>query len=292
MQYFELAKDKDPEYALAYAGICDAWNGLQQMGYVSPAEAGPKAMAAVMRALELDSTYSEVHYTLALMNTWGMWDWKGGESAFKKAIVLNPNYAEAHAYYSHLLNIVGRPKEAMEQIEFALKLDPHNPLLKSLYGTDLIFVHQFDEAILVSREALEMDPTNPVALAALFEALHLTGSYEEAFEAGKLNYFNIYKDIVHAFDQGYAKAGYVGALNLAADTLVVQSKTTYVNPTEISILYALIGNKERALECLKQAYEVHDPNLPYLLLPIYDSLRNDPRFQDLCRKMNLPCKQI
>ena len=292
MQYFELAKDKDPEYALAYAGICDVWIGLQQMGYVSPAEAGPKAMAALMRALELDSTYSEVQYTLALMNTWVMWDWKGGESAFKKAIALNPNHAEAHALYSHLLNMVGRPKEAMEQIELALKLDPHNPLLKSLYGTDLLFVHQFDEAILVSREALEMDPTNPVALAALFEALHLTGSYEEAFEAGKLNYCNIYKNIAHTFDQGYAKAGYVGALNLAADSLVVHSKTTYVNPTEISILYASIGNKERALEYLEQAYEMHDPNTPYLLLPIYDSLRNDPRFQDLCRKMNLPCKQI
>ncbi|MBA7557664.1 hypothetical protein ES705_50430 [subsurface metagenome] len=83
------------------------------------------------------------------MNMAVMWDWKGGESAFKKAIALNPNHAEAHAFYSHLLNIVGRPKEAMEQIELALKLDTHNPLLKSLYGTDLLFVHQFDEAILV-----------------------------------------------------------------------------------------------------------------------------------------------
>src|SRR4030065_1096852 len=108
LQYFELAKEKDPKYALAFAGICDVWIGRQQMGFASPSEAGPKAFEAVMKALELDSSRPEVHYTLAIMKTWGMWDWKGGESAFIKAIGLNPNHAEAHAYYSHLLNIVAR----------------------------------------------------------------------------------------------------------------------------------------------------------------------------------------
>ena len=290
MQYFELAKEKDPEYALAYAGICDTWTGLQQMGYVSPAEAGPKAIEAAMKALELDSTLAEVHYTLALMKYAVLWDWEGGESEFKKTFELNPNHAEAHAFYSHLLNIVGRPKEAMEQIEMAIKLDPYNPLLKSMYGIDLIFVHQFDEAILVSREALEMDPTNPVGLTALAAALHLTGRYEEALEAWKALYCNLYKDNVHTFDQGYIKTGYFDALTFEADTLAVQFKTTYINPTNIADLYTCAGNNELALEWLQQAYEVHDPNLPYLLLPSYDSLRNDPRFQDLCRKMNLPYK--
>jgi len=290
LKYFELAKEKDPEFALAYAGISDVWIGLQQMGYAPPDEAGPKAMASIMKALELDSTLAQVHYSLALVRYASEWDWESGESEFLKTFAINPNYAEAHAYYSHLLNMVGRPKEAMEQIELALKLDPHNPLIKSMYGVDLTFVHRFDEAISVSREALKMDPTNPVALIALATAFHSTGRLEEALEPWKSYCCNTYKGIVHSFDQGYIKAGYVGAFSFEADTLAAQSKTNFVMPSDIAFTYAFIGNKKLALEWLETAYEVHDPGLPYLLMPIFDSLRDEPRFQEIAKKMNLPYK--
>jgi len=290
LQYFELAKEKDQEYALAYAGISDVWIALQQMGYVSPDEAGPKAMEAIMKALELDSTLAQVHYSLALVRYASEWDWESGESEFQKTFAINPNYAEAHAYYSHLLNMVGRSKEAMEQIEIALKLDPHNPLLKSMYGVDLSFVNRFDEAISVSLEALKMDPTNPVALTALTVAFHSIGRYDEVLESWKSYCCNTYKGIVHSFDQGYTKAGYVGALSFEADALAAQSKTNFVMPSDIAVTYALIGNKELAIKWLETAYEVHDPGLPYLLLPVFDSLRDNPRFQEIARKMNLPYK--
>jgi len=290
LQYFELAKEKDQEYALAYAGISDVWIALQQMGYVSPDEAGPKAMEAIMKALELDSTLAQVHYSLALVRYASEWDWESGESEFLKTFAINPNYAEAHAYYSHLLNMVGRPKEAMEQIELALKLDPHNPLIKSMYGVDLTFVHRFDEAISVSLEALKMDPTNPVAFTALAVAFHSTGRLEEALESWKSYCCNTYKGIVHSFDQGYTKAGYIGAFNFEADTLAAQSKTTFVMPLDIAATYALGGNRKLAMEWFETGYEVHDPSLPYLLLPVFDSLRSDSRFQEIARKMNLPYK--
>ena len=290
LQYFELAKEKDQEYALAYAGISDVWIALQQMGYASPDEAGPKAMEAIMKALELDSTLAQVHYSLALVRYASEWDWESGESEFQKTFAINPNYAEAHSYYSHLLNMVGRSKEAMEQIEIALKLDPHNPLLKSMYGVDLSFVNRFDEAISVSLEALKMDPTNPVAFTALTVAYHSTGRYDEALESWKSYCCNTYKGIVHSFDQGYTKAGYIGALSFEADALAAQSKTNFVMPSDIAVTYALIGNKELAIKWLETAYEVHDPGLPYLLLPVFDSLRDDPRFQEIARKMNLPYK--
>jgi len=290
LKYFELAKEKDPEFALAYAGISDVWIGLQQMGYAPPDEAGPKAMASIMKALELDSTLAQVHYSLALVRYASEWDWEGGESEFLKTFAINPNYAEAHAYYSHLLNMVGRPKEAMEQIELALKLDPHNPLLKSMYGVDLTFVHRFDEAISVSLEALKMDLTNPVALTTLATAYYSTGRLEEALESWKSYCSNTYKGIVHSFDQGYRKAGYVGAFSFEADTLAVQSKTNFVMPSDIAATYALSGNKKLAIEWLETAYEFHDPGLTYLLLPIFDSLRDDPHFQEIARKMNLPYK--
>jgi adenylate cyclase len=290
LKYFELAKEKDPEFALAYAGISDVWIGLQQMGYAPPDEAGPKAMASIMKALELDSTLAQVHYSLALVRYASEWDWESGESEFLKTFAINPNYAEAHAYYSHLLNMVGRSKEAMEQIELALKLDPHNPLIKSMYGVDLTFVHRFDEAISASLEALKMDPTNPVAFTALAVAFYSTGRSEEALESWKSYCCNTYKGIVHSFDQGYTKAGYVGAFSFEADTLAAQSKTNFVMPSDIAVTYALSGKRKLAMEWLETAYEVHDPGLPYLLLPIFDSLRDDPRFQEIARKMNLPYK--
>ncbi|MCX6254465.1 MAG: hypothetical protein NTV31_08325 [Bacteroidia bacterium] len=290
LQYFEQAKEKDPDYALAYAGICGVWYQRQQMGFVSPAEATPKATAAITKALELDSTLTEVHYTLGMMNMNIIWDWKGSESEFKKAISLNPNYADAHASYSNFLIIVGRPEESIEQIKLALKLDPYNIMSKALYGITLLFTRSYDDAITTFQDVLKIEPNNALALSNLPLALHMIGKYEEEIDPWKSYYSSSFKNFVHVFDQGYAKAGYVGALNLEADTLVAQSKTTYFNPTEIALLYACAGNKKRALDMLESAYEVHDPNMPYLLNPVFDILRNEPRFRDLTRKMNLPYK--
>jgi TolB-like protein len=286
MQYFELAKELDPDFALAYVGIGTVWLGRQVIGAAVPEEAGPKVMTAFMKALELDSTIAEVHYTLAVMNTFGTWDWKSAESEFIKAIAINPNYADARALYSHLLNFLGRPKEAMEQIELALKLDPQNPTILVTYSHDLIFVQKYGDVVSVSHELFEKNPTMFVALDPLFQALHLTGRYEEAFEVMKNCYTNMYKNFDHVFDQ-YDKLGYAGTLSLEGDTLLSQSRTKYIVPLDIAYLYIFAGNKEKALECLEQAYELHDPNLPYITRPTYESLRDEPRFQDLLRKLNL-----
>jgi TolB-like protein len=286
MQYFELAKKLDPDFALAYVGIGTVWLGRQVIGVAVPEEAGPKVMTAFMRALELDSTLAEVHYTLAIMNTYGMWDWKSAESEFKRAIAINPNYADARAMYSHLLNFLGRPKEAMEQMELALKLDPHNPTHLVTYCQDLLFVHKYDDAVSVSRELFDKNPAMFVALDPLFQALHLTERYEEAFEVMKNYYSNMYKDFDHVFDQ-YDKLGYAGTLSLEGDTLLSQSKTKNILPIDIAYLYIFSGNKERALDCLEQSYELRDPNILYITRPTYKSLREEPRFQDLLRKLNL-----
>jgi TolB-like protein len=290
MKYFQIALEKDPNYALAYTGIGLVWAVYAQCGYASPTEAFPKMNAAYSTASKLDSTLDQVHYTFAISKTWVEWDWKSGESEFQKTLGINPNHAEAHAYYSHLLNITGRPEEAMKQIEMALNLDPLNALIKSLYGIDLLFIHRYDDAIAASREALKIDPNNPLAFMGLACSLHLTGKYDEALEIWKSIYYNLYKNNIHAFDEGYRKEGYIGALIFEADTLAAQYKTIYVNPTDIANLYALAGKKELVLDWLEQAFEIHDPNLPYLLLPLYDDIRNKTRFQDLCHKMNLPYK--
>jgi tetratricopeptide (TPR) repeat protein len=288
MKYFELAKEKDPEYAPAYAGISFVWAGLMQMGHISPEEAGPKIMEALTKAIELDNTNAEVIYTQACINTWMLWDWEGGELGFKKALELNPNHAEAHAYYSHFLNIMGKPEEAMAEIEIALKLDPHNPLLLSLYSVVFLFVPRFEEALKFANEAIRMQPESPVAQTALTCTLHMTGKYKEAWESIKKEFIMLGQG--QAFDQNLNELGYTGALTKASETLEILSETNYINPFMFAIVYLMAGNKEKGLEWLEKSYEIRETNLPYLLFPIFDIIRDEPRFQEIAHKMNLPYK--
>jgi len=290
LKYFEQAIEKDPKYALAYAGISSVWVRRGVMGVVSPVEETSKAMAALTKAFELDSTRAEVYRSLATIQMLQKWDWKGAESSFKKAIALNPNFAEAHILYGFLLKTVGRMKEAIEQDELALKLDPLNISFKAHYGFTLLFSRRYDDAITIYHEVLKTDPANMYVLSNLPEAFHMVGKYKEEFEAWKSYFTTSFKDFVHVFDQVNAKADYASILNLEADTLVAQSKTKLILPTEIALIYACAGNKERAMDLLDRAYEIRDPNLNLLLHPGYDSLRNEPRFKALCKKMNLPYK--
>jgi TolB-like protein len=286
MKYYKIALEKDPEYAQSYCGIAWVWFTRLGMGYLSSSEGLPKQYDALMTAQKLDSTLAEVHYELAVYK-FAEWDFKGSESEFQKALRINPNYTEAKRMYSEFLSLSGRQEEAMGQIELALKLDPYDPAVKGTYAIILFHEHRYNEAIVVSREALKIDSTNSTALSALMFSLHLTKRYDEALEPWKKNYYESYPSLVHAFDQGYAKSGYRGALRLEADTLVSQSKTSFVSPNDLAFLYVCSGNKERALDYLERGFKLHQF---YFINPIYDSLRNEPRFQALCRKLNLPVK--
>ena len=286
MQFFELAKERDPKFALAYAGISRVWGSRQQMGLLKSAEAAPKAEAAIMKALELDSTQSEVHNTLAAIKVWTRWDWKGGEASFRKAVELNPSNAEAHSAYSHLLMILGRQAEAMKHIEIALELDPLNPKIKSFYGIDLMFVNRYDDAVTAFQEAFNLNPLQGAA-ENITPALFLAGREEEAFKIAKNRWKNN-KEYLRALDEGYAEAGFQGACKKLADFRVANLKTTYSSPSALITIYSMAGDTSNALFWLEKGYEEHNPNMPYLLNPLYDKLRDKPRFQDIARKMNLP----
>jgi len=289
LQYFELALDTDPNYALAYAGIATVWSGRQQQGLAPASETTPRIAAAAAKALELDSTLAEVHYTLAVIRTWVYWDWEGAETEFRMAIDLNPNYPEARAYYSHLLNILGRPKEAMPQIERALDVDPFNSLFQALYGMDLMYARRYDDAIVLLRETLKTSPNDLVALSTLRSALHMKHLDTEALEVWKKSYAaRDDPEAEEALARGFEEGGYSGALRRVAETLVARSKTTYVSPWQIGTLYTRAGKNDEALDWLEKAYLARDQNMPYLGVdPIFDTLRDDPRYQGLLRKMNL-----
>jgi len=290
LQYFELALEKDPNYALAYVGIAQVWGTRGQMGFVPPHEAGPRGKAAAQKAIELDSTLAEAHHKLAAIKTWAEWDWEGGEAAFRRAIQLNPNYPAVRATYSHLLMIMGRPDEAMAQIERALELDPLNDLFQGFYGMDMLMARRYDEAIAHFRNLLERAPNNPMLRTGLREAFYARGRYDEALAELKAMFAaDGERDLAEALERDYAQGGYREAMRRAAETRAARSDTTFVPPLGLASLFAHAGETERVLEWLEKAYQERDPNLPYIgVIPLFDIVRDDPRFQDLLLRMNLP----
>ncbi len=257
---------------------------------MSAGEAGPKSRAARQKALELDDTLPEVHYALAGQKTWGDWDWESAEKEFRRAIELNPNYPDPRAYYSQYLFMMNRPEDAMAQIERALELDPFNAAFRSIYAWDLMYARRYDEAVEHLRETLKTAPTDQMTLSALKSAYHLKGMHEEALEIWK-TWFDVKGDgdAAEALMSGFAEAGYSGALSRVAEVMIERSLTTYVTPWQIATLYTRAMKTDEALEWLEKAYEAHDANMPYIGVdPIFDSLRDDPRFQDLLRRMNFP----
>jgi adenylate cyclase len=238
----------------------------------------------------LDSTLAEVHHALALLKINMDWDWAGGETEFRRAIELNPNFPDPRAYYSHLLNILKRPEEADAQIKRALELDPLNGLFQAMYAMDLMYARRYDDAIVFLRKTLETSPHDLVALSTLRSAYHMKQMYPEALEIWKRSYAERNdREAEDALDLGFKEAGYQGALQRVAETLIARSRTTYVTPWQIGTLYTRAGKSNEALDWLEKAYEAHDPNSIYLGVdPIFDDLRNAPRFQDLLRRMKFP----
>jgi TolB-like protein len=287
MQYFELAKERDPGFALAYVGIGRVWRGLQQLGIVRVSEGAPQAETAVKKALELDSTYSEVHHLLGGIKTWTMWDWEGGEASYRKALELNPKNADTHSSFSHLLNVLGRSDEAMKHIAIALDLDPINSKIQTFYGVDLLFVRRYNDAVEAFKKALNLNPSQ-VAVDYIIPSLFFAGREGEAIEMLK-KFWND-QEFLNAIDDGYNEGGFQGAMKKLADVRAERSKTMYIAPYGIAHQYALAGDINNAIHWLEKSYEEHDPNLPYLLLPTFDKLRDDPRFQEIARRMNLPYK--
>jgi tetratricopeptide (TPR) repeat protein len=183
---------------------------------------------------------------------------------------------------------LGRPEEAMNHIKIALELDPFNPQIKAFYGIDLMFVHKFDEAVKAFQEALELSPYHLVAYGNMVDALFFAGKEYEAIDW--LRTTSKDPEFLKAVDEGSSEAGFAGAMKKLADLYAERSKSIYIGPRRIGQLYVLAGDTNNAIIWLEKAYNEHDKNLPYVLKPEYDIIREDLRFQDLCRRMNLPYK--
>jgi TolB-like protein/Tfp pilus assembly protein PilF len=290
MQYFETAVEIDPEFALAYLGIASFWIGEMQGGFLPYSEAAPKMEEAMDKALLLDSTSMEIHYRLSVINFYYLWEWDIAEREFLKTLELNPNYAWALAHYSHFLAAMGKPAEGLPYAEKATKLEKLDLTIHGVYGMALRYVHKPDETIKILEEDLAKFPGEMMTYSTLRSAYHDKHMYDEAIHAG-IKYYEIRGDTacISALEQGYREEDYPLAMQRNAEALIEQSKTKYIPPWQVATLYTRAGMNEEALNWLEKAFEEHDPNMPYINAdPIFDDLREDPRFREILRKMRLP----
>jgi serine/threonine-protein kinase len=290
LQYFQLAAEKDPTYAQAYAGMAGAWFMLADAGFLPPDEAYPKAKTATLKALELDETLAEAHEWLADFAWLRDWDWATGEREFRRAIELDPNYADAHFAYSDFLITMKRPVEWSAEIHRAIELDQLNFFYKAFYGWHLIYAGRYDEAIAQFNAVLATEPDFSSAHMGLWGAYYKKGMLPEAFASAR-KFYSVLGDqeAVAALDRGYSAAGYRGAMKRAADTLASRSRHTHVPAIRIARLYAHASEKRQALRWLEEAYAQRETNLVHINVGWdWDALRSDPQFQDLLRRMRLP----
>jgi tetratricopeptide (TPR) repeat protein len=237
----------------------------------------------------LDSTLVEAQADPA-MNAWLEWDWEAAETAFLRLIEFNPNDPDGRSTYSHFLLIMKRPTEALQQSELAIEADPFGEGIQAFHAIVLYMVRRYEDAIAQCQRLLRMSPNNALALSGLWFVYEAKGMYDESLAAAQSFYSVLgYTQAEEALASGYAEGGYRAAMRQLGDTLATVRNVTYVLPTDIAVAYALAGENSRALDWLEQGFEERDPAMPYLsAAPLYDPLRDDPRFQELLRRMGLP----
>ncbi|MGB9074045.1 MAG: protein kinase [Terriglobales bacterium] len=288
--YFELALQKDPNYARAYVGVANVWMSRGDAGFMQPSETMPKAKAAIAEALALDDTLSEAH--IALANIVGPYDhdWSAAEREFRRGIALNPNSADGHFMYADFLISMRRTQEWNAEVQRALELDPFNPFFPCFYGWQLVYVRRYDEAISQFHKVLATEPDFSSAHMGLWGALYKTGRHKEALAEAK-KFFAVLGDheVEDALTRGYAAGGYAKAMHLAAEVLAARSTRTHVPGVRVARLYAHAGEKDQVMKWLEKAYQQGEIPLVHLSVAWdWDNVRDDPRFQDLLRRMNFP----
>jgi tetratricopeptide (TPR) repeat protein len=286
IEYFQQAIDKDPGYALAYAGLADTYISQAWFGEVAPRVAVPRAKAAAMKALEIDDGLAEAHVSLGFANCIYDWDWPAAATHFERALALSPGYATAHSWHALYLTALGRLDEALTEAKRAFDLDPASPGMNQLMGIQFLYTRRFDEAIEQFRKALEMDYHD--AHLGLGYAYAVKGMYREA-----LVEFEKYSDLDRGTPRSLASLGYAharlkerGEAFRALDQLMVLSNQRYVSAASFATVYLGLGDKEQALTWLEKAYEERSAGLLLLKVnPILDPLRSEPRFKALVAKV-------
>ena len=294
ISYFREAIDRDPSYAAPYSGLADCYvlfGSSFDVGGHPPSEVQPKAKAAALKALELDSSLADAHNSLAYVKLNYDWDWSGAEAEFKRSLELNPGYAHGHHWYAHLLFSSGRRDEALAESTRSLELDPLSPILVVHLGWHYLYTRQHDRALDQLAKALELEPS--YALAHWYRGLAYEEKkmYPEALREltktkdllpGNLA---VQSDIGHV----YAVSGNKSEAEKTIARLKQESTRTYVNLYELALIYIGLGQNDQAFDWLEKAYRERSDQLIYLKVdPRLDPIRSDSRFADLVRRVGIP----
>jgi serine/threonine-protein kinase len=288
IEYFKQSLEKDPDYALAYAGLADCYALLGEYGRMPIKESAPLAKAAAQKAVVLDDSLAEAHTSLAAAHEYE-WDWAAAEKEYRRALEMNPNYATAHHWYGVYLSSLARFPEAEPHLKKALELDPLSLIINTGLGRMYCGARRYDEAIDQLKTTLEIEPNFAEAHFQLALAYEGKRKYEKAAAAFQ-KAAELFPD---ATMRGWvarekALAGKPEEARKILAELQGLSKQQYVSPYMIAIIYAALGDREQAFEWLERVYEDRSYYVVWLKVdPIWDTSLADPRFQDLLRRVGL-----
>jgi TolB-like protein/tetratricopeptide (TPR) repeat protein len=288
--FLQQAIERDPGYALAYAGLAVANRALAMNADVPAKDCLPQAKAAAIKAIELDDSLAEAHSALSFALIWYDWDWVGAEKEAQRALTLDPNSAMAHFAYAHILSDQGRHQEAIAEIARARELDPVLFLVRALEGMILHHAGRNDEALARLQKALELDPNFWVTHLMLGRVYIQQRRYPEAIaelsKARELSRGN--SEAIGSIGYAEALAGDKEKARAVLEELKSLSQQRYIPPSNMGLIYCGLGGKDEALSCLGKACDERDPRVTLLKVdPRWDSLRGNPRFVAILKRIGL-----
>jgi len=290
IDYFQLAIEQDPNYALAYAGLADCYSiiGSVIVGTVPALEVAPKARAAALKSLELDNTLAEAQTSLATVRFNYDWDWNAAASGFRRAVELNPSYATAYQRNSLYLMSMGRTSESIAEMNRAHDLDPLSISMNFSLGSRLYLAREYDQAIEQLRNTIDMDPDFVLPHLVLGQAYEQKKMYDQAITELRraVDISQNSPPPVAALARAYAVSGRTTEARKLLDQLMEQSKRRYVSPFYMAIVYAGLGENDQALDWIEKAYKDRSNAIVFAKVdPQLDTLRSTPRFQSLLHRL-------
>jgi DNA-binding winged helix-turn-helix (wHTH) protein/Tfp pilus assembly protein PilF len=292
--YFQRALDADPAYAVAYKGMADCFMALSSAGLATAGEAMPKAKVMARKAIELDDSLAEGHMALGIIHLNYDWDWPAARAEFQRAISLEPSNIDAHFGMAAYYRVVGQVDAAARELRWVQALDP--VLAKTYHNLGWLYVSagRYEDAGAELQKCVELAPNNPYAHFGLFMAYHHTGKH--ALGMSELQQFLTLQnetEIAKNIAQTYRSTGYARARRQFFELNSAAYVQRHFLAYQIAGDYALLGEKLRALDYLEQAYREHSNHMTHLKVDSYfDSVRNEPRFQQLMRQMRLTDEQL
>jgi len=290
IEYFQQAIRQDPASPFGHAGLAMSYVFLGSFAIVLPSETFPEGKAEALKALAIDPSAGEAHVALAWIHWMGDWNWPEAEAEFKRAIERNPNDAAAHYYYSLFLGTAKRFEPAFEQVQQAQILDPLSPIMNTFWGALHLWARQYDLAISRLLKSVELDPHFALGYFWLAIAYEQTQMYKEGVEACE-KAVALFRgpEMMNALGRAYAFAGRRAEAQSVLDELHELSKERYVGAYYLAVIYAALNDLDHTFEWLERAYQERQWWMVCLDVdPRLDSLRSDPRFTDLTRRVGSP----